>query len=85
MLFILEGTLASFNQAELHKTKDDSLVVIHDLSVDRTRSNNKKGKSTCNPEMVEKLNEYLVYDEEPDEDEPVDERWSELKKLLDNK
>jgi len=33
--------------------------------------------------MVEKLNQYLV--EEAPEEEPIDERWSELKKLLDNK
>jgi uncharacterized metal-binding protein YceD (DUF177 family) len=41
----------------------------------------------CDPEMVKKLNEYLVdQDVEPTEDNnPVDERWSELKKLLDNK
>jgi uncharacterized protein len=44
----------------------------------------KKGKSECNPEMVEKLNQYLV-EEAPEEEEPIDERWSELKKLLDNK
>jgi len=44
----------------------------------------KKGKSECNPLMVEKLNQYLV-EEAPEEEEPIDERWSELKKLLDNK
>jgi uncharacterized protein len=44
-------------------------------------------KKECDPEMIKKLNEYLV-DEvvEPIEDNnPIDERWSELKKLLDNK
>ncbi len=42
-----------------------------------------KGRSGCNPEMVEKLKEYLI--EEVPEEEPIDDRWSELKKLLDNK
>jgi uncharacterized protein len=46
---------------------------------------NKKGESTCNPEMIKKLDEYLVNDDSNDIEEPVDERWSELKKLLDNK
>ncbi len=45
------------------------------------------GKSTCNPDMIEELGNYLVSeststtDEESDE---IDPRWSELKKLLDN-
>jgi len=45
------------------------------------------GESTCNPEMIEELENYLVSeststtDEESDE---IDPRWSELKKLLDN-
>jgi len=44
-------------------------------------------KNGCDPEMVEKLKEYLVEEVVDDEEsEPqVDERWSELKKLLDNK
>lgn len=46
---------------------------------------NKKGKSTCDPEMIKKLDEYLVNEEPVDDEEPVDERWNELKKLLDNK
>jgi len=49
-----ENTLSSFKKAievnsdyielDVHKTKDDVLVVIHDKTVDRTSSNNKKGK-----------------------------------------
>jgi uncharacterized protein len=46
---------------------------------------NKKGKSTCDPEMIKKLDEYLVNDDSDVEEEPVDDRWNELKKLLDNK
>lgn len=48
-----ENTLFSFQKAiecgagyfelDVHKTKDDSIVVIHDASVDRTSSNNMKG------------------------------------------
>jgi len=49
-----ENTLAAFQKAidsqfeyyelDVHKTKDDSLVVIHDATVDRTSSNGMKGK-----------------------------------------
>ena len=49
-----ENTLAAFQKAidhgfeyfelDIHKTKDDSVVVIHDSSVDRTSSNGMKGK-----------------------------------------
>jgi len=49
-----ENTLIAFQKAieckadyfelDVHKTKDDSIVVIHDSSVDRTSSNDVKGK-----------------------------------------
>lgn len=49
-----ENTLIAFQKAidskadyfelDVHKTKNDSLVVIHDSSVDKTSSNNKKGE-----------------------------------------
>lgn len=49
-----ENTLVAFQKAidskadyfelDIHKTKDDSLVVIHDSSVDRTSSNDKQGE-----------------------------------------
>lgn len=49
-----ENTLAAFQKAidagieyfelDIHKTKDDSVVVIHDSSVNRTSSNGMKGK-----------------------------------------
>lgn len=57
-------------------------LVILGLPIKRVHPNDKKGNSTCDPEMLAKLDEYLI--KEADE-EPVDERWSELKKLLDNK
>jgi len=51
-----ENTLTAFRKAiesgadyfelDVHKTKDDSIVVIHDASVNRTSSNNIKGRIT---------------------------------------
>jgi len=37
------------------------------------------GKSTCDPEMLSKLNEYIVSGEKGS-----DPRWNDLKKLMNN-
>jgi uncharacterized metal-binding protein YceD (DUF177 family) len=37
------------------------------------------GDSTCNEEMIQKLNEHIVKDEEN-----IDPRWNDLRKLIDN-
>lgn len=42
-----------------------------------------KKKSSCNPDMLEKLDRYTHHESESEID-PVDERWNELKKLLNN-
>jgi uncharacterized protein len=58
-------------------------LVILGIPIKHVHPDNKKGESTCNPEMLKKLSEYIV-DQEPEEKHPVDERWNELKKLLNN-
>jgi uncharacterized metal-binding protein YceD (DUF177 family) len=63
-------------------------LVILGLPIKHVHPTDENGNSDCDPEMVDKLEEYLLDDEEAQEaqEEPiVDERWSELKKLLDNK
>lgn len=62
-------------------------LIILGLPIKHVHPDDENGDSTCNPEMLDKLNEYLVEEVDDDEetDEPIDERWSELKKLLDNK
>jgi uncharacterized protein len=61
-------------------------LVILGLPIKHVHPDDEDGNTTCDPEMIEKLNEYLVDDiKSEEEEEPVDERWSELKKLLDNK
>ena len=42
----------------------------------------KNGKIGCNPEMIKKLNELLIYEEKQNDTDP---RWDELKKLMNNK
>lgn len=61
--------------------------IILGLPIKHVHPTDKEGNSTCNPEMLEKLKEYLIDDEKPVKDEKpvIDDRWSELKKLIDNK
>jgi len=49
------------------------------LPIKRVHPDDEHGKSTCNPEMLKKLEELLI--EEEIENDP---RWDELKKLMNN-
>jgi len=51
------------------------------LPIKRVHPDDKNGRSTCNPEMLKKLNELLVEDEEEKHNDP---RWDDLKKLMNN-
>jgi len=46
------------------------------LPLKKVHADDDKGNSTCNPEMLEKLNKHIVRDEKK-----TDPRWNELKKL----
>ncbi|WP_323756966.1 glycerophosphodiester phosphodiesterase [Roseivirga sp.] len=85
-----ENTLAAFQKAidhqfeyyelDIHKTKDDSLVVIHDASVNRTSSNGMKGKIA---EMTyEELSNVSVGYASKFEDEFKDEKIPTLREAL---
>jgi uncharacterized protein len=47
------------------------------LPLKRVHPDDKNGKSTCNPEMLLKINEHALNDE-------IDPRWDKLKKLMNN-
>jgi len=51
--------------------------IILALPIKRVHPTDKNGKSTCNPDMIKKLEELLI--EEEKENDP---RWDELKKLM---
>ena len=59
--------------------------IILALPIQRIHPEDENGESGCDPEMIDKLNNYVIYEEESEDEDPIDERWSELKKLLDNK
>jgi uncharacterized metal-binding protein YceD (DUF177 family) len=50
------------------------------LPVKRVHPDDASGLSTCNKEMLKKLNEYIVRENESD----IDPRWNDLKNLLNN-
>ncbi len=62
-------------------------LIVTSLPIRHLHPVDQQGKSKCNPEMLDKLKEYLVEnvpvserrEEEPEEDP----RWRELKKLID--
>jgi uncharacterized metal-binding protein YceD (DUF177 family) len=47
------------------------------LPIKRVHPADSKGKSTCDPVMLKKLEELII-----DEDKTIDPRWDELKKLM---
>ena len=49
------------------------------LPIQRVHPDDRNGNSTCDPEMLDKLNEHIV-----NEDNDIDPRWDELKKLINN-
>ena len=49
------------------------------IPIKRVHPDDENGNSTCDPEMIEKLNKYIVRGK--NESNPV---WKDLKKLLDN-
>jgi uncharacterized protein len=49
------------------------------LPIKRTHPLDKQGRSTCDPEMLKKINEHTV-----NTDADNDPRWDELKKLMNN-
>lgn len=76
-----------FDEHELNIAQYIYELIILGLPIQHVHPYDEDGNSTCDPEMLNKLNEYLVEEVEDseDEEEQIDERWSELKKLLDNK
>jgi uncharacterized protein len=49
------------------------------LPIRRVHPNDKNGKSTCDPDMLKKLEELIV-----DEETETDPRWDQLKNLMNN-
>ena len=51
------------------------------LPIKRVHPDDKNGKSTCDPEMLSRLKELLVDEENEQHNDP---RWDDLKKLMNN-
>lgn len=63
-------------------------ILAVSLPIKFVHPEDENGVSMCNPDMLKRLNEYLVSDddvvEEKDNDNATDPRWDALKKLRDN-
>lgn len=63
-------------------------LVVFGLPIRHVHPEDESGNSGCDPEMMSRLNSLMIGNDSTDasDDEPViDERWSKLKDLLDNK
>jgi uncharacterized metal-binding protein YceD (DUF177 family) len=76
-----EILVLSFSEHELD-LKQNIFEYIHlSLPYRRVHPNDKKGNSLCNKEMLEKLEEHVVHEED---NQIIDPRWDNLKNLLNN-
>ena len=57
-------------------------LIVTSLPIRHLHKVNKNGKSGCNPEMLKKLEEYKTEESNVDQNS-MDPRWEELKKLID--
>jgi uncharacterized metal-binding protein YceD (DUF177 family) len=66
-----------FDEHELDLKQHIYEFVYLALPIKRVHPENKDGKSTCDPEMLKKLEEHII-----EEENDSDPRWDELKKLM---
>jgi uncharacterized metal-binding protein YceD (DUF177 family) len=71
------------NEHELDLSQHIYEYITLSLPIKRVHPDNAKGESTCNMEVLNKLNDFLIEEEKSDEDdeEPLDPRWNELKNI----
>jgi uncharacterized metal-binding protein YceD (DUF177 family) len=55
--------------------------IVLSLPARHVHPDDENGESTCDPDMLDKLDEY---DHPGDDDEPIDPRWNDLKKIIGN-
>jgi uncharacterized metal-binding protein YceD (DUF177 family) len=53
--------------------------ILLSLPIQRLHPSDESGNSTCDPEMIKRLNEHIIND-----DIGTDPRWDELKKIMNN-
>jgi uncharacterized metal-binding protein YceD (DUF177 family) len=60
-------------------------LIVTSLPMRHLHPTRNDGTTGCNPEMVEKLNEYKINKPHAGSEQTSDPRWDELKKLIDKK
>ena len=66
------------NEHEIELTQYIYEYIILSLPIKRVHPDDKKGRSTCDPEMIKKLEKYIVENEPTEETDP---RWNQLKDI----
>jgi uncharacterized protein len=68
-----------FDENELDMLQYFYEYILLAMPIQRVHPDDRFGNSTCDPEMLKKLKEHIVYEE--DKNDP---RWDDLKKLMNN-
>ncbi|HEY0030215.1 MAG TPA: DUF177 domain-containing protein [Bacteroidia bacterium] len=69
------------NEHELNLTQYIYEYITLSLPIKRVHPEDEQGNSTCDPEVLEKLEDFLIEEEKKDEDDESDPRWDDLKNI----
>jgi uncharacterized metal-binding protein YceD (DUF177 family) len=72
---------------EEHKINLAQLIyeyIVLGIPMKHVHPDKKNGESGCNPEMIERINNQSLREEEENEEKEIDPRWEALKKLKNN-
>ncbi|MHA7110757.1 YceD family protein [Sunxiuqinia elliptica] len=73
------------NETHLNVAKLIYDFILLAIPIKHVHPEDEAGNSQCNPEMLERLNQFTAHEPSEEETPETDSRWDELKKLLDNK
>jgi uncharacterized metal-binding protein YceD (DUF177 family) len=76
-----EIVVLSFSEHEFDLKQYLYEYIYLSLPLRKVHPNDKKGKSLCNKEMLKKIEEHVVHEED---NQTIDPRWDNLKNLLNN-
>ncbi len=69
------------NEHQLDLTQYIYEYITLSLPIKRVHPEDEKGNSTCDEEVLKKLNNYLIEEEKEEPEEPTDSRWDDLKNI----
>lgn len=79
---IYDSMVLAYTEDELDLSQHIYEYVNLSLPYSCVHPEDENGKSQCNQEMLKKLDQYLINDEDDKNDEEIDPRWEKLKSLM---